>query len=66
MKWFSEWWGIQLVAESESEVKLLKELNDKLDDKASTAYEDGIKKESNDLMYSDTDIKPKYILEFER
>ncbi len=66
MKWITEWWGIQIIAETDDDEKLLKELKSKLDDNAFTHYEDGEMKEATEMMYGNLELKPKYILEFSR
>lgn len=66
MKWMTEWWGIQIIAETEEDEKLLKELKNKLSDKAITHYEDGLISEPKVMLYDKKEIKAKYILQFDR
>lgn len=41
MKWKADWHGIQLLAETDEDMGILKELQDRLPAKAETWYEDG-------------------------
>lgn len=41
MKWQAKWWGILLVAETEDDKQMLRQLCERLPEEAEIAYEDG-------------------------
>jgi hypothetical protein len=69
MKWMAEWHGIQLIAETDNDVKILKRLKSRLPSGTATIYDIGkveVTKKLFDNYGDNQKIKAKYILEFSR
>lgn len=58
MKWISDWWGIVIITENETDKVLLAELKKALPEKAHSSYEEGnmeTKKDFIDAIYTLTE-----------
>jgi len=70
MKYATAWWGVQMLAETDEDKKILEDLYDKCEKNAFRAYEEGgmyIAKRGKDLGFMQDEIdKAKLVIEIYR